>query len=677
MVIVKVNYYPAFSNTFDSEDLYLLTEQIMHLLVDVIYKYEGTLDKMSKDGLISIFGIPLNHENDPERAVRASLDMHSAIKKLKETYTSKQIDFDLKIGLNTGQVIAGSLNSDYHMDYTIVGDTVNLAKSLQEIAEPGTTVVSFQTYQRTNPIFEFRPALQNDASDLADSVKYYIPTEVRVKPGRMRGLPGMQAPMVGRSVDLKKMQDALSSVEKEKNYQVLLINGEAGLGKSRLVEEFHRKKFRQPVRIYQGSCSSYMRITTYRVISNILRDILHISEVNSEDKQREALIAFLVHNHLDNSDILPYLLYVLDLPQDDPVLESRLKLMSPSMLQHQIHSALRQLLIAETRAATLVLIFDDLHWVDPASAEFLRYFVQAIQGISVLLIMVARTGQDQPTMDAESQEYLSVKGRMHILDLKPLLSDETRSLVNQFVSVNSDTTDEIKQQIVVKSAGNPYFVEELVRILIDFGGLIQQGRGWFATDQAVTILQTVPGTLQDIILARFDSLPSELQTLTQKTAVIGQSFMVNQLKIIVEMDEEQLNEKLLELENRNFFVCSSTESGLIYRFKHPLIREVVYDTLFKSDLRTFHLQIAQAVELNPQYFPGDRNEVLGYHYAESSAPENAIPYLFAAAESAMLRFANKNAIGLYQQLINLLEKYPTLSSRLEYKSVRSRIWESP
>jgi predicted ATPase/class 3 adenylate cyclase len=669
VVVVEIYYSSAFSKTLDSEDLYLLTEQIMHLLVDVIYKYEGTLDKLSKDGLVSLFGIPLNHENDPERAVRASLEMHTAIQKLKEQSALKQIDFDLKIGINTGQVIAGSLGSDYHMDYTILGDTVNLAKSLQEIAEPGTTLVSFQTYQRTNPIFEFRAASQNKTSGLADSVELYTPTKIREKPGRIRGLPGLQVPMVGRSEDLKKMQDALTYVVKEKDFQVFLINGDAGLGKSRLVEEFRLSLFGQPIRIYLGTCASYMRITPYRVISNIVRDVLRVSEGDLEELQRNALKAYLSRNNLDKNDVLPFLLYVLDLPQDDPVAESRLRLLSPTMLQHQIHSALRLFLIAEAGLATLVLIFDDLHWIDPASADFLRYFVQAIDGIAVLLIMIARTGLDQPALQIETQEYLSAKGNLHILDLKPLLADQTHILVDRLIAESSDTANEIKKQIVIKSAGNPYYAEELVRILIDYGGLLQQDHRWCVTSQAEKILQTVPGTLQDIILARFDSLPAELRTLTQKVAVIGQSFIVNHLKTFVEMNEERLYEKLLELEKRDFIICSSIKGEIIVYFKHPLIREVVYDTLFRKDLRRFHLRIAEVIEGNPQFFPGERNEILGYHYAESSSPEKAIPYLFAAAESALLRFANRNAIGHYRQLISLLEKYPTQSSKIEFKSV--------
>jgi class 3 adenylate cyclase len=219
------------SKQIDSEEIYLIVDEAMRLLVQIIYRYEGTVDKFTGDGLMAIFGTPTAHENDPERAVRAGLEMQEVLKPLQLRIQDRYgFKFQARIGINTGLVIAGNLGSDLHMEYTVIGDTVNLASRLEKSAEPGTVLVSFDTYQRTRPIFQYQPLPPIPMKGLAEPVPVFRPLAVRKNPGRVRGLPGIHTPMIGRSDALMALHQAWRQVVQHQRNQIVLVTGEAGLG---------------------------------------------------------------------------------------------------------------------------------------------------------------------------------------------------------------------------------------------------------------------------------------------------------------------------------------------------------------------------------------------------------------------------------------------------------------
>ena len=644
------------SQVLDSEEIYLALDEIVKVAGEIIYTFEGTIDKFTGDGLMALFGMPINHENDPERAVRAALTMLSDINQLKSPIrTSYGFDFNLQIGLNTGPVTVGSLGAEHHVEYTVIGDTVNLAAQLKEHAEPGSILVSFSTFQRTNPIINYLALPPTQLNGIKYPVRAFQCLGIRMKPGQVRGLSGMQVPMVGRDHDFHLLQERLTQVNEIRSGQVILCTGDAGIGKTRLVAEFRKSMAGKPFDVVQGTCASYMRSNPYRVIADVIRSMIHVSELAAEDIQREALQQALEQRGLDQKDILPYILNVLGLSRTDPIVEARLKFLEPAMLQRQTFAALRAFFLSGSGSPMKVFIFDDLHWVDQASSDFLVHFCQTIKGFPILLLLIARDFTRSEITQSLLDNLRNQIEDLVEIHLEPLSVEDSRILVDQLIQETTQQANSIKQIIIERASGNPYYTEEMVRVLIDQHGIIQQDGIWQVTSLAGDLIKEVPGTLQDIILARFDRLSTDLQGILQKSSVIGQFFTISLIQMLSAEDSDSLLNMLNELEARDFLL--NTQLGIEegYIFHHPLLREVVYNTLLKRDLRKLHSKIAECIDAGLYWMPGEKEEYLAYHYAESTEPAKAIPFLIESAEKAARRCANETVIQDSYRALELME----------------------
>jgi predicted ATPase len=461
--------------------------------------------------------------------------------------------------------------------------------------------------------------------------------------------------MVGRREQLDQLIQVFNHVIGTNSSEIVLCSGDAGIGKSRLVAEFRNYLVDHPITIVQGTCALYMRITPYRVLADILRNILGISELDPLNEQRKILQRHLEQSGLDSNDILPYLMHVLGILHSDPVLEVRIKLLDPSMLRRQTYFALRMFFISESRRAPLILVFDDLHWVDQPSGQFLEYLCQSLEASPILLMLVARDfDKYSSALSIRAAAYKHIR-KPHDIYIQPLTESDTHLLVDQLVHEDTNSAKKMKALITARAGGNPYYTEELVRILIDHGGLINWDGSWHLTASATNIIQEVPGTLADIILARFDHLPDHLKNVLLRASVLGDSFSVRLLQAMVNDEIENLSQALVELEERDFLIHTKfdVEDGFI--FKHPLVQESIYRTLLKRDSKKLHSQVAQAIESGDYWLPGERNQVLAYHLSESTKPAKAIPYLLISAEKAYQQFANDTVVQLYQRVLSLMD----------------------
>ncbi len=509
---VEIADFPSITKELDSETIYLAVDEIVHLLAEIVYKYEGTIDKYSGKGMMALFGLPLNHENDPERSVRAALEMQFSISQLRDHLIDRyHHDFQIQIGINTGAVIAGHMNDLQHLEYTVIGDSVRLTSQLQKSAHPGSILVSFATYQRTRPIFDYQSIPSLQLEDVSEPIKVFQPLGIRITSGQVRGLPGLQVPMIGRNEQLDQLIHVFSRVINTNLSEIVLCSGEAGIGKSRLVAEFRNYLAMHPVTVIQGTCALYMRITPYRVLADVLRNILGISELDPINEQRKILQRHLEQYDLDASDILPYLMHVLGILHSDPVLEVRIKLLDPSMLRRQTHFALRLFFIALARRSPIVFVFDDLHWIDQPSGQFLEYLCQSLEASPILLVMVSRDFEKYTFAESIRTAALKNIRKPHEIHIQPLTEADAHMLVDQMVQEDTKLAKEMKAIITARAGGNPYYTEELVRILMDHGGLINWGGNWHLTASAANLIHEIPGTLGDIILARFDHLSDYLK----------------------------------------------------------------------------------------------------------------------------------------------------------------------
>ncbi len=673
VVLVEIANYKQASQVLNSEEMYLAIDEIMSLLAEIIYKYEGTIEKFTGSGLMALFGIPLNHENDPERAVRTALEIQNSFPqvqaRLREHY---HFDFHTRVGINTGTILVGELNIHQHLEYTVAGDTVKHAAELTERCLPGSILVSFSTYQRTRPTINYLRMESELAEGEVAPSQHFRPLEVRLKPGQARGLPDLQVPMVGRSEHLRILRDAIKQVVYLDNSQIILISGEAGIGKTRLVDECRNALQGHSISILQGTCAAYMRITPYRVVADIIRNFLGISELDPDILQREALRHHLARLELDLEESLPYLLQVLGLLQSDPILDLRFRLLEPSMLQRQIHVTLRGLLLSEARWNPLVLVFDDLHWVDQASQQFLEYLCQSIENVPILLVLLAR---DFEQFDHAREIRAAVQKRaIKPLEIKlhPLLREDSELLVNQLIQDSSYRAEQLKSMIVQRADGNPYYTEELVRVMIDHGALVQYGGNWHVNARTIQLISQVPATLQDIILARYDLLTNEQQSILQVAAVLGNAFGVNLFQQVIGRDDYSLEKRLRELEDHSFLLQTQFGAEDGYIFKHPMIRDAIYGTMLKSNLKRNHSLIAECIEDGEHWLPGERSEVLAYHYAGSMEPKRAIPYLLTASKKAAKNFAHEAVIHLSHQALELMNGDPAYSNLMQ-DSVRVQL----
>jgi predicted ATPase/class 3 adenylate cyclase len=653
---VEIADFSSLSKKLDSETIYLAVDEIVHLLADVIYKYEGTIDKYSGNGMMALFGLPINHENDSERSVRAALEMQYSISQLRDHLVDRyHHDFQIQVGINTGAIIAGHLSDQQHLEYTVIGDTVHLASQLQKSAKPGKILVSFSTYQRTRPIFDYQSLAVLQLEGQTEPTKAFEPKGIRLTPGQVRGLPGLLVPMIGRSEQLDQLIGVFKQVIGTNSSEIVFCSGEAGIGKSRLVAEFRNYLATQPVTVAQGTCALYMRITPYRVLADVLRNILGISELDPAIEQRKILQRHLEKFGLDRNDILPYMMHVLGILNSDPFLEVRIKLLDPSMLRRQTHFALRMFFIAESRRSPLVLVFDDMHWVDQTSGQFLEYLCQSLEASPILLMMVARDFDKYSIAQAVRTAAIKHVHKPHDIYIQPLTESDAHLLVDQLVHEDTKPAKEMKALITARAGGNPYYTEELVRILMDNGGLINSDGNWHLTASAANLIREVPGTLGDIILARFDHLPDNLKNVLLRASVLGDSFSGRLLQALVTDEGEILANALSELEERDFLIHTKFDVEDGYIFKHPLVQDTIYRTMLKRDSRKLHSQVAQAIEAGDYWLTGERNQVLAYHLSESSKPARAIPYLLISAEKAYQHFANDTVVQLYRQALALMD----------------------
>ena len=645
------------SSVPDNEDIYLMTNEVVRKLANVIYEYEGTVDKFTGSSLIALFGAPIVHENDPERGARAALDILAAFQLLHERAKDRYgIDLQIGIGIHTGMVLVDAVGNDLRMAYTVVGNTVDLASQLAESAAPGTAQASFVTYQRTHAFLIYSTLTPASVADEPKQVPVYRLIGLQKKKSAVRGLLGLQAPMIGRGEALSLMQAALNKVYEQHQNQVVFITGEAGLGKSRLVSEFRSAVHQPDVQIYEGSCIAYTRSRAMWVIAELVRNIAGITETMPINEQVRVLQSYVRHRLSHGEEALPYLCQMCGLPQPNAHIDSPLDLLDTQMLQRQIGVAVKQVIDAEVQQATTLIILEDLHWMDTASREFIESLLQTTGDLPLMMVLVSRD-QDQsstirPLIEVAAQNPTSVVD----IQLQPLSDAESVLLVDQLLGPVDDEIHAIMSLIVRRAEGVPFYIEELLRILSDHGGIINDGQQWRVTPKVHDLLKEVPGTLRGLILARYDRLSPAARRLLQVASVIWRSFPIHLLYEIARQHEEMTRDQLIELEEHRFLRRESfgTEQG--YAFSHVLIQEAVYGTLLRRDRQELHGQAAQAIEASRYWLGYDKVELLAYHYIESPTPLRAIPYLIAAAESAVRRYNTESAIQHYQRAITLMER---------------------
>jgi class 3 adenylate cyclase len=520
----------SLAEQMDAEDWTAIMNRAFDLISPTVYRYEGTIARLLGDAILAFFGAPVAHEDDPVRAVRAALEVIGIVHDYAEEVRRKHgIDFAMRVGLNTGPVVVGEVGSDLKFEYTAMGDAINLAARMQSAARPMSVLVSEHTYRFIAPVFECNDLGLIDVKGKAEPVRVYEVTAAKAAPGRMRGLAGLESPMVGRDAELQSLLKSSAAVQAGLGRAVALV-GEAGLGKSRLLTEW-KTAAGSNLRWAEGRCLSYGQGLAYHLLLDMLRSLIGVPAAASEPETHAALKSLTedLHGVGDGAlDVYPYLGHLLSLQLEGAALE-RVKALDPQALQAQYLAALRKLLQTLAARQPLALVFDDIHWADPSSTELLTKLLTLASESRLLFCFLTRPDRDAPGWKLV-QAARDLGAGLTEIALNPLSEEDSRQLVSNLLEVEA-LPENIRNVILQKAEGNPFFVEEVIRMLIDRGAIIKQDDHWAAGKGIETV--EIPDNLQGLLLARIDRLPEETKRTLRVASVIGRQFAVKVLEQVV------------------------------------------------------------------------------------------------------------------------------------------------
>ena len=517
----------------DPEDWTQIINEAFDLMSKAVFRYEGTIAQLQGDAMLAFFGAPVAHEDDPDRAIRAALDMVRETDEFaRQLKQERDIEFRIRAGINTGPVIVGNVGSDLRYEYTALGDAVNVAARVQTSAEPGTVVVSANTQRFVTDAFDFHDLGAVELKGKSEPVQLFRVEGVKALPGRRRGLEsvGLTSPLVGRSNELQRLQE-LFGVARAGRGRLAVLIGEPGIGKSRLLAEL--RALTPGATWIEGKCVSYGRTVPYHLVLDVVRSMLGLPIGAQETEIRSRLEARLDELLGDEAaDVIPYFANLLGLPLATN--EADLTQRDPESLQARFVAVIQRVLRSLAHDGPVVLIAEDVHWADPVSVEVLIHLLPLAMTQPVLMILAGRAETDVPGWRLVSQAQASLGEAMTEIRLQPLSEAESRALVSNLLEIES-LPEQVRTQILTRAEGNPFFVEEVIRMLIERGAIVRSGDRWMANETILGV--EIPDTLHSLLLARIDQLSDEAKRSLRVASVIGRQFPVRVLERVLETND--------------------------------------------------------------------------------------------------------------------------------------------
>ena len=676
IIFADVSGFTAMSEKLDPEQVRAFMNGCFESLVPIVRKYEGTIDKFIGDEIMALFGAPVAHEDDPERALRASLEMMEAIAAFNRKHGT---DLGLHIGVNTGRVIAGKIGAEGRRDYSVMGDAVNLAARLEDASSRGEIFVGPNTYRRTAAVFDFEKIPPLNLKGKEAPVEVHRLVGLKASPKPVRGIEGLRAALVGRDSELEQLRSALAALQRGRG-NIVTIVGEAGLGKSRLIAEL-RESLPVNVSWAEGRALSYTAGMGYWVARAILYSLLDVSADAPRSKIDEALQRSLEQEGEEKLlAIYPYLARLLEVPMQE-TMEERVKFLSSEALQGRILQAFHDYVRDRAKRARLVLVWEDLHWCDPSSLQVLETLLSLATEVPLLFLCACRP-DEKLIGELLTRAHAAYASNYCRIGLSPLSRQESSSLIQRLLKIEQ-LPEKMRDLILDRAEGNPFFLEELLRSLLDCGVVrFEQGRV-IATRELESV--EIPETLEGVLMSRIDRLEAENKHALQKASVIGRVF---QERVLTHLYEEKstaktrLERSLGELQRREFIQSREQEESETaelqkdeYIFKHAAIHHVAYDSLLLAKRRELHELAAQAME---GLFPDRVDELsatLGYHFERAGAAAPAAHYLGRAAERAQATFANTEALAFYQSAIAQIQHVDSAKEDSTMRSSAARLNE--
>lgn len=664
VLFADVSGFTALSERLDPEEVRAFQNALFARLAEAVARYDGFVEKFVGDAVMAVFGAPIAHEDDPERALRAALDMLESSKVLSEQWAVRLgRPVTLHIGVHSGPVVAGGLGNAAGAAYAVTGDTVNTTARLLAAA-CGAILVSAATHALTRHLFAFEPGHQLTVRGKTEPIVVYRLLSLRADPRSARGLAahGLIGPMVGRADELEQLLSAFDRMQRGRA-QLVSVVGEAGTGKSRLIAEFVKQlesdgRFARTA-IRRMACSS-MGEPPYGVFSALFREAYQVDTTDSLEVARQKLAAGLKELGARPevaetvTPVLSYMLGVEDLAHRD---------FEPEQLKRQIALAARTLVDRRLREVPLLFVVEDIHWADIASVDLLRDVIDHFAERRLMVVLSHRS---------ETRPPLVARAAQSIVRLVPLTEKETRAIVaGLFGEADGDAFMQLQDFVSARAGGNPLFVEEIVRDLLSKGYLVRRGDYWECSAACDDV--DVPPTLQGLLLSRVDRLPEGSRRLLQEAAVLGTEFEESLLRTIA-TDSPPDTAVLESLVAADLIrQVGHGREGACYRFTHGLVHEVIYKNLLISRRAELHERVGRALEAiaSPQLARLSDLEALGHHWSLSPDKAKGASYLAAAGDWARGVYANADAIQHYERALATLDDCKGCSAQV--RTVRERL----
>jgi class 3 adenylate cyclase/tetratricopeptide (TPR) repeat protein len=632
----------------DPEDARALLDPVLERMMEAVHRYEGTVNQVMGDGIMALFGAPVAHEDHAVRACFAALRMQESVTRYgDELRRSGTAPVQIRVGLNSGEVVVRSIGSDLHMDYTAVGQTMQLAARMEQIARPGSVLLTAATLALAEGYVQVKlvgtvPVPGGETPVATYELVGEAVSRSRFQVTAARGLTRF----VGRDRELDHLRQALERA-RPGHGQVVAVIGEPGVGKSRLFWEFTHSHRLQGWLLLESGSVSYGRATPYLAVIQLLRAYFKIDDRDDQRAIREKVTGKLLTLDEALKPTLPAFLALLDVPVDDP---EWLRLEPPQRQQRTLQS-LKHLLLRESQAQPVLLVFEDLHWVDSETQLLLDALVDGLPTARILLLVNYRP-----------EYHHTWAGRSFYAQLRmdPLPPDSAEELLTALLGDDAGTRP-LKRLLIERTEGNPFFLEESARALAETGVVVGE-RGAYRMARAVPAIQ-VPATVQAVLAARIDRLAPDEKRLLQSAAVIGKDVPFALLEAIVEeRREEQLGSGLAHLQAAEFLYEAKLFPELEYTFKHALTHEVAYGSLLHQRRRSLHARVLDAIERTSGDRRAEHTESLARHAVHGEVWDKAVDYLREAGARAYSRGAIQESLARYEEALAL---FPQLPATLE------------
>ena len=627
----------------DPEEARKILDPVLERMMEAVHRYDGTVNQVMGDGIMALFGAPLALEDHAVRACYAALRMQAQVSRYGDDMQRRHgTPVQIRVGLNSGEVVVRSIGNDLHMDYSAIGQTTHLASRMEQMAKAGTVLLTDHTLQLAEGYVEVKSLGAVSIKGLPDPVTVFelsgaSHVRTRLQAAAVRGLTRF----VGRQREIEVLNEALSNAAQGKG-QVVAIVGEPGVGKSRLFWEFTHSHHAQGWLIVEASSVSYGKATPYLPVIDLLKGYFKIADNDDARAIREKVTGKLLTLDRALEPLLSPLLGLLD----QPVPDDQWQRLDPPQRRRQTLDALKRLWLREAQAQPLVLVFEDLHWIDSETQEFLNSLMDSVPAARLLLLFNYRPEYHHPW--GSRTYYIQLR-------LDALTPESAQELLQSLLGPDPGV-EPLKKVLIERTEGNPFFLEESVRTLVETHALTGD-RGAYRLAKLLQDIE-VPATVQAVLAARIDRLRPEDKRLLQTAAVIGKDVPFALLEAIADLPETDLRQSIARLQEAEYLYEARLFPELEYTFKHALTHDVAYVSLLQEHRRELHGRIAEAIEALYGDRLDEQVERLAHHALHAELWEKALRYLRQAAHKAATRWAFRESARNLESALEVVKRLP-------------------